>query len=113
MLALDVVRLHSAPGPRLQPAGDVLRTGVRRGCLAYLDHPVLGPRLRRATDVVLHGHRGDALALFGAVDALKLRSSMTLFALAAPDEDRCNGVLGRLFDGAVDHRTVELLGAVG
>ena len=78
--------------------------------LAYLGHPVLGGRLRRATDAVLGGPVGDADALLGAVDARKLRSSMTLFAQAAPDEHRFTAVLDRFFDGAPDPRTVELLG---
>ncbi len=85
----------------------------RAHAIAYLDPPVLGGRLRRATDVVLDGHVDDAVALLGSVDALKLRSSMTLFARAAPDEDRFARVLDRFFDGVADPRTIELLGAAG
>jgi uncharacterized protein (DUF1810 family) len=77
--------------------------------VAYLDHPVLGERLRRATDTVLLGPVDDAEALLGPVDARKLRSSMTLFARAAPDEGRFTRVLGRLYDGVPDPRTTELL----
>ena len=76
----------------------------------YLEHPVLGARLRRATDTVLLGAgRRSPTQLLGPVDALKLRSSMTLFARAAPDEDRFTRVLARLYDGEPDPRTVELL----
>ncbi len=75
----------------------------------YLEHPVLGARLRRATDTVLLGPADDPDQLLGPVDALKLRSSMTLFARAAPDEDRFTRVLARLYDGEPDLRTVELL----
>jgi uncharacterized protein (DUF1810 family) len=78
--------------------------------VAYLGHPVLGGRLSRATDTVLGSPVGDADALLGAVDARKLRSSMTLFARAAPDEHRFTGVVDRFFDGAPDPRTAELLG---
>src|SRR5438876_5495861 len=49
---------------------------------AYLAHPVLGPRLRDSTQAVLQ-HKGKAANdIFGGIDAIKLRSSMTLFALA-------------------------------
>ena len=77
--------------------------------VAYLDHPVLGARLRRATDAVLLGPADDPDGLLGPVDALKLRSSMTLFARATPDEDRFTRVLAHLFNGEPDPRTVELL----
>ena len=50
---------------------------------AYLAHPVLGARLREATRLVLR-HRGTpAEAVLGPIDAMKFRSSMTLFAEAA------------------------------
>ena len=75
----------------------------------YLAHPVLGERLRRAPDTVLLGPVDDADDLLGPVDALKLRSSMTLFARAAPDEGRFTRVLGRFYDGVPDPRTAELL----
>ena len=76
---------------------------------AYLAHPVLGERLRRATDTVLSGPVDDPEALLGAVDALKLRSSMTLFARAAPLEARFTDVLDRYYGGLPDPRTEELL----
>src|ERR1700744_5444526 len=50
---------------------------------AYLAHPVLGPRLRECARIVAETEGRSAERVFGAVDALKLRSSMTLFALAA------------------------------
>jgi uncharacterized protein (DUF1810 family) len=78
--------------------------------VAYLDHPVLGARLREATDTVLEGAQDDATALLGPVEALKLRSSMTLFAFAAPDERRFARTLGRFFEGRPDRRTLDRLG---
>ena len=48
--------------------------------------------------------------VLGTVDAMKLRSSMTLFAQADPDEPLFTDVLERYFDGAPDPRTIELLG---
>jgi uncharacterized protein (DUF1810 family) len=54
---------------------------------AYLAHPVLGPRLRECARVVAATEGRSAIRIFGPVDAMKLRSSMTLFAAAA-DADR-------------------------
>ncbi|HEX8025268.1 MAG TPA: DUF1810 domain-containing protein, partial [Candidatus Limnocylindrales bacterium] len=54
---------------------------------AYLGHPILGPRLREISRVTLElPAEVTGESVFGEIDALKLRSSMTLFALAAPDE---------------------------
>ena len=49
---------------------------------AYLAHPVLGPRLRECARVVASTEGRSAARIFGPVDAMKLRSSMTLFAAA-------------------------------
>ncbi|MCK6209105.1 DUF1810 domain-containing protein [Georgenia sp. EYE_87] len=76
---------------------------------AYLAHPVLGPRLRECAEVVAASDAPTAQALLGGVDAVKLRSSMTLFARADPDEPAFRRVLERYFDGLEDERTLELL----
>ena len=76
----------------------------------YLAHRVTGPRLREATGLVI-GHAGTpAEAILGAVDAMKFRSSMTLFRLAVPDEPLFGRALDAFFDGAADPRTLALLG---
>jgi uncharacterized protein (DUF1810 family) len=77
---------------------------------AYVAHPVLGPRLVAAARALadLAGER-SAEAILGGVDALKLRSSMTLFARAAPDEPVFGQVLDRYFDGRPDPATEERL----
>ena len=77
---------------------------------AYLALPVLGARLREATDLML-GHAGTpAAAILGGIDAVKFRSSMTLFRAAAPDEPRFGRAL-ELFYGSPDPRTLERLPA--
>jgi uncharacterized protein (DUF1810 family) len=78
---------------------------------AYLAHAALGPRLRLAAQAVLDSGATDPEAVFGQVDALKLRSSMTLFARAAPDERVFGEVLKRLYAGMHDEATDRLLGA--
>ena len=63
---------------------------------AYLAHPVLGPRLRECASMVADQAGRSAEAIFGGVDALKLRSSMTLFARADPEEPIFTEVLDAL-----------------
>jgi uncharacterized protein (DUF1810 family) len=76
---------------------------------AYLVHPVLGARLREAAGLMLAQRGRPAEAVLGAVDAMKLRSSMTLFARAAPGEPVFREVLEAFWGGAEDPRTVALL----
>ena len=76
----------------------------------YLRHPVLGSRLIELTRIVLgHGDK-SARAIFGSPDDLKFRSSMTLFAEAAPEHAEFRQAAD-LFYGAPDPRTLELLGS--
>jgi uncharacterized protein (DUF1810 family) len=77
---------------------------------AYLAHPVLGPRLVECARLAAAVADGGAAEVFGYPDDLKLRSSMTLFARAAPDEPAFAAVLDRYFGGEPDPRTLALLG---
>jgi uncharacterized protein (DUF1810 family)/uncharacterized protein YndB with AHSA1/START domain len=76
---------------------------------AYLGHPVLGPRLLECTGIVAQTRGRTAEGVFGPVDAMKLRSSMTLFLRAAPGEPLFPGVLERHFGGLPDEATDALL----
>ena len=71
----------------------------------YLAHPVLGPRLAQCTVVVGQIEGRTAAQIFGSIDAQKLRSSMTLFLRAAPDESVFQQVLDKYFGGAADAAT--------
>jgi uncharacterized protein (DUF1810 family) len=73
---------------------------------AYLAHPVLGPRLAEAARALTGLPGGDPVAVLGPVDALKLRSSMTLFARAAGGEPVFADVLAQYYGGAEDPATV-------
>ena len=75
---------------------------------AYLAHAVLGPRLIEATQAVTAA-RGSAETILGGIDAVKLRSSMTLFAHVADDPAPFRAALDRFFDGADDPATIALL----
>jgi uncharacterized protein (DUF1810 family) len=72
---------------------------------AYLAHPILGPRLRECAEAVLATTARTALEIFGSTDAMKLRSSMTLFHRAAPDDRVFAQVLERYYDGGADEAT--------
>ena len=76
---------------------------------AYLAHPVLGPRLIECASVVAGTSGRTAEQIFGDIDAIKLRSSMTLFHRAAPEEPVLVQVLERFFDGQPDAATDRLL----
>jgi uncharacterized protein (DUF1810 family) len=69
---------------------------------AYVDHPVLGPRLVECAEALLIHQGRSAEEVMGEVDAVKLRSSMTLFARAAPEQPVFAAVLERYFDGEAD-----------
>ncbi len=77
--------------------------------IAYLAHPVLGPRLIACTRLVLGVDGKTAHDIFGSPDDLKFRSSMTLFARAAPDQPIFASALDKYFGGEPDPLTVELL----
>ncbi|UGS38065.1 DUF1810 domain-containing protein [Capillimicrobium parvum] len=76
---------------------------------AYLAHPVLGPRLRQSAAALLSHSGRSADQILGGIDAMKLRSSLTLFSRAAPDEPVFTEVLDRLFGGAPDAATLQRL----
>ncbi|HYH92683.1 MAG TPA: DUF1810 domain-containing protein [Candidatus Saccharimonadales bacterium] len=75
----------------------------------YLAHPILGPRLRECAAIVGNLPNATAEGVFGGIDAMKLRSSMTLFHRAAPDDPVFGLVLGRFFGGNADEATDALL----
>jgi uncharacterized protein (DUF1810 family) len=80
---------------------------------AYLRHPVLGPRLAESARVLTEVAGRSAEQIFGGLDAQKLRSSMTLFLRADPDDPRASPfaqVLSQYFDGQPDPATDRLLG---
>jgi uncharacterized protein (DUF1810 family) len=80
---------------------------------AYVAHPVLGPRLRECAQALL-SHASEAPeAILGAIDALKLRSSMTLFERAADDPAPFAAVLEAFYGGERDAETLRLLAAGG
>jgi uncharacterized protein (DUF1810 family) len=76
---------------------------------AYLEHPVLGPRLVECASIVAGLSGLTAEQIFGGIDAQKLRSSMTLFLHAQPDQQAFRQVLDKYFGGAADPATEQRL----
>jgi uncharacterized protein (DUF1810 family) len=77
---------------------------------AYLAHPLLGARLRECGQLMLDAGDRSVEEILGGLDARKLRSSMTLFHRAAPNDALFADVLARFYSGDADPTTDELLG---
>ncbi|MEX5575221.1 DUF1810 domain-containing protein [Pseudomonas lijiangensis] len=78
---------------------------------AYLRHPLLGPRLELCAKTIAPQVQRSARQIFGSPDDLKLHSSMTLFAAAAPEHPLFQEVLDTFFEGEPDAMTIEKLQA--
>ncbi len=73
---------------------------------AHLAHPLLGPRLRECCEALLAAGPGlGADQILGGIDAIKVRSSMTLFMRADPEEPLFPAVLDRFYAGEPDPET--------
>ena len=76
---------------------------------AYLDNKLLRGRLEEISSELLKLKENDVVKIMGSPDDLKLRSCMTLFLKADPDNKLFASVLDKFFDGEEDERTVEIL----
>ncbi|HCL86669.1 MAG TPA: DUF1810 domain-containing protein [Comamonadaceae bacterium] len=77
---------------------------------AYAAHPVLGPRLVQCVQALLDHPQRTARQMLGEVDAMKLRSCLTLFAEVAPQHPEFAQALQVFFEGRHDPATLRLLG---
>lgn len=76
---------------------------------AYLAHPILSARLIEICEALLEQKTKKVKDIFGYVDAMKLRSSMTLFILVSEDDSVFHKVLNQFYNGQMDERTIELI----
>lgn len=76
---------------------------------AYLLHAVLGDRLKQCVTALLNIEESSALAIFGPIDEMKLRSSLTLFR-AASNEPVFDEAIKKFFNGVPDTKTLDILG---
>ena len=78
--------------------------------LAYLHHELLGPRLKEVVSILLHVKETNPVVIFGRTDAMKLRSSLTLFSsVDASEEQPFKKCLDKFFFGRPDEKTLALL----
>lgn len=77
---------------------------------AYIAHPILGHRIDEAAEAALASGESDARRLLGTVDALKLRSCLTLFIVADPGRRVLHEALERFYDGLPDEATLMRVG---
>lgn len=75
---------------------------------AYLKHPLLSERLRAITKALLTHTDTDAVEIFGGIDAIKVRSCMTLFDAVSPD-DVFQEVLDKFYKGDYDKKTLDYI----
>lgn len=95
----------------LSPAAQYYGIASLDEAQAYLVHPVLGARLRECADAILRwSDRLSAEQILGPIDAMKLRSSLTLFDQVEPNTVFAAG-LASFFGGERDARTLALLNA--
>lgn len=80
--------------------------------VAYLQHPILGQRLRVVSETILGLPSNNARSIFGDIDSLKLRSSMTLFDIASPN-DIFAQVIDKYFNKQSDNRTISIIKTYG
>lgn len=76
---------------------------------AYLDNKTLKTRLLEISTALLDLDTNDARQVMGSPDHLKLRSSMTLFAVADPDIPVFREVLDKYYDGIMDEKTLNIV----
>lgn len=75
---------------------------------AYLAEPVLNQQLREVSDVIFNLPTNDACEVFGGIDGMRLRSSMTLFDIVSPN-DIFARILDKYFNGQRDNRTLTII----
>ncbi|MGF0093610.1 DUF1810 domain-containing protein [Lachnospiraceae bacterium SGI.066] len=76
---------------------------------AYMEDYTLGTNLIEISEALLEVESSDADEVMGWPDNLKLKSSMTLFALAKPECEVFQKVLDKFFGGEQDQKTIEIL----
>lgn len=75
----------------------------------YLEHPVLSERLIEITEALLTHKRKDIYDIMGDIDDIKLKSSMTLFALISEEGSVFHQVLESFYDGEMDDVTLQFI----
>lgn len=85
--------------------------GIQNLCeaKAYINHPILGNNMMKLCESLLSLESNNPTEIFGRPDDMKLKSSMTLFSLAADDNEIFLKVLEKFYNGKLDNRTIRLV----
>ena len=78
----------------------------------YLNNEILSNRLKEICNVLLELDCNDAYKIFGSPDYMKLKSSMTLFEIAAPENKIFSKVLDKYFNGERDQKTIKIISSM-
>ena len=78
----------------------------------YLNNEILSNRLEQICKALLDLDCNDAYKIFGSPDDMKLKSSMTLFEIAAPENKIFKRVLDKYFNGERDQKTIEIISSM-
>lgn len=76
---------------------------------AYMENEILGEHMRTLCKTLIGLENDNASEIFGWPDDMKLKSSMTLFEVAVPEENVFAQVLDKFFDGERDSKTIDIL----
>lgn len=76
---------------------------------AYLEHPILGARLKETFTALLEHHHKGAAEILGDIDAMKLKSCLTLFDLAAEGDLLFKTALNKFYSGEHDAATIAII----
>ena len=79
----------------------------------YLNNEILSNRLEQVCKALLDLDCNDVYKIFGSPDDMKLKSSMTLFEIAAPENKIFKRVLDKYFNGERDQKTIEIISSMG
>ena len=78
----------------------------------YLNNEILSNRLEQVCKALLDLDCNDVYKIFGSPDDMKLKSSMTLFEIAAPENKIFKRVLDKYFNGERDQKTIEIISSM-
>ena len=99
----------SSGGLGMSPTAHIYGISGLEEAIAYLNHPVLSGRLHELCTALLRHKDKRACDILGHIDAMKLRASMTLFALTSEEYTIFDEALEAFFDCEVDEVTVEMI----
>lgn len=77
--------------------------------LAYLNHAILGPRLHKSCECLLSCQSCNIIDIFGYLDYLKVRSSMTLFSFISNKNNIYDDIINKFYNNEYDKKTLSII----